>query len=579
MAMRKLLQRRFIPRAPSSASYYFPYIFSQSHGSGHRRRLHHLLCRPVPPSYFAAAPQFLPPFHGISSPRSFSTRDSASAAGWPLKDDNFTAAQPFAWPDPFFGGDVDNSRHFEDLFLPVNKMISLVDCYHDLSGLPWWAVIASGTLAMRLALFPFMILLIRKFTRMGEILPTLPSLFAPPKGGKSFKDQIKLMLRKRRGRTFEDRLKIFLREKRAADCPSFVWFFAAILQVPYFLLWLTTVRRMSLNHHDGFDCGGILWFQNLTELPNGTLGSILPLLAAGLYFANVKVTYMKSSIVKMNELAKWYKLHLELMTLPTMFIAFHIPQGSLICWVTNGSFTLIQQIALRNPYVCKKLGIPDRDASALAAKDKDNSTVWEMYLPTGLREILAQNISSSEMVKLSAKYLAEGQKDVALPLLRLTIDKDPENIKALAVLGQALLRYGYLVEATAYLEHAISKLLRNGNPTGGDEVDLLILSSEWAGVACLRQGKFDEGMTHLKRIVKMKEPEDPNSKANYYEGMVVFSSALFSKGFKVEAANYLRMAAAYDDSYKRFLEKCEEDLRTQDDEFVDGLINSRRVNY
>lgn len=35
--------------------------------------------------------------------------------------------------------------------------------------------------------------------------------------------------------------------------------------------------------------GGILWFQNLTELPNGTLGSILPLLAAGLYFANVKV--------------------------------------------------------------------------------------------------------------------------------------------------------------------------------------------------------------------------------------------------------------------------------------------------
>ncbi|XP_019180940.1 PREDICTED: ALBINO3-like protein 2, chloroplastic [Ipomoea nil] len=577
--MLKFLQRRFIPRVPSTPSYYFPHSFTQSHGSSHRRRLHHLLCRPVPPSSFASAPQFLPPFHGISSPRSFSTRESDSAAGCPLKDDSLTAAQPFARPDPFLGGDVDSSGNIEDLFLPVSKMISLVDGYHDLSGLPWWAVIASGTLAMRLALFPFIILLIRKMTRIGEILPNLPSPFAPPKAGKSYKDQIKLMLRKRRGRTFKDRLIIFLKEKREADCPSFVWFFAAILQVPYFLLWLTTVRRMSLDHHDGFDCGGILWFQNLSELPNGTLGSILPLLAAGLYFANVKVSYQKSSIQKMSEFAKWYKLHLEVMTLPTMFIAFHIPQGSLICWVTNSSFSLIQQIALRNPYVCRKLGIPDRDASALAAKDKDNSTVWEMYLPSELREIVAQNISSSEMVKISTKLLAEGEKDVALPLLRLTIHKDPENIRALAVLGQALLHYGYLVEATEYLEHAISKLLRNGNPTGGDDVDLLILSSEWAGVAYMRQGKFDEGMTHLKRIATMKEPEDPNSKANYYEGLVVFSSGLCNVGRKAEAANYLRMAAAYDDSYKRFLEECEEDLCTKEDEFVDDLVNSRRVHY
>lgn len=135
--MRKFLHRRFIPRSPSSPSYYFHYSFTQSHGSNHWRRLHHLLCLSVPPSSFASAPQFLPPFHAISSPRSFSTRDSASVAGCPLKDDNLTAAQPFTQPDLFPVGDVASSTGFEDLFLPVSRMVSLVDSYHDLTGLPW----------------------------------------------------------------------------------------------------------------------------------------------------------------------------------------------------------------------------------------------------------------------------------------------------------------------------------------------------------------------------------------------------------------------------------------------------------
>lgn len=35
--------------------------------------------------------------------------------------------------------------------------------------------------------------------------------------------------------------------------------------------------------------GGALWFQNLTEYPHGVLGSIFPLLIAGLHYTNVQV--------------------------------------------------------------------------------------------------------------------------------------------------------------------------------------------------------------------------------------------------------------------------------------------------
>lgn len=40
--------------------------------------------------------------------------------------------------------------------------------------------------------------------------------------------------------------------------------------------------------------GGTLWFQNLTEVPNGTLGPIFPLLIAGLHFVNVQVFLFSS---------------------------------------------------------------------------------------------------------------------------------------------------------------------------------------------------------------------------------------------------------------------------------------------
>ncbi|XP_019101851.1 PREDICTED: ALBINO3-like protein 3, mitochondrial [Camelina sativa] len=59
--------------------------------------------------------------------------------------------------------------------------ISLLDSYHDLTGLPWWVVIASSTVAFRTALLP------------GS------------------------------GRSVIDQFKLFRKERKAIGCPSFLW--------------------------------------------------------------------------------------------------------------------------------------------------------------------------------------------------------------------------------------------------------------------------------------------------------------------------------------------------------------------
>ncbi|KAK4352736.1 hypothetical protein RND71_028254 [Anisodus tanguticus] len=294
-----------------------------------------------------------------------------------------------------------------------------------------------------------------------------------------------------------------------------------------------------------------------------------------------RVSFQKSSVGKMSGflglLAKYYKMYLEVLTLPLLFITFNMPQGSLVYWLTNSSMTVVQQLSLNRPDVRKKLGLPQKDPQLAAAhqKELDNPGDIKIDPSKNQRKISVQNLAPRELVNLSIKLLAGGRKDEAMSSLRLALTKDPESVQALLIIGQTLLQDGSLPEATEYLEHAIAKILLKENQMEIEDVDLLILSSQWAGVACIRQGKMEDGLVHLERIATLKEPEDPKSKAHYYDGLVLLSSALMNVGRKNDAINYLQMATAYNESYREFLQQCE----NEEDDITNDLVTSRRGDY
>ncbi|KAH7543432.1 ALBINO3-like protein 2, chloroplastic [Ziziphus jujuba] len=454
----------------------------------------------------------------------------------------------------------------DDSILPVGTVISMLDGFHDLTGWPWWIVIASSTLALRVTMLPLLILQLRKLKRIGELFPKLPPPLPPPLSGRSYIDQISL----------------FRKERKAIGCPSFLWFLAYIsVQVPGFLLWMISIRRMSLDHHPGFEFGGALWFQNLTEYPHGVLGPIFPLLIAGLHYANVQNSFRKSSVGKGNDLfdllLKYYKFYLDCLTLPIFFIGYCVPQGSLVYWVTNSSLTLIQQLTLKHPAVRAKLGLPDKVDRREASDSEKMSTsvLTPTSTPKKLKQVSVQDLSPKELLALSVQLLSKGHSERAIPLLRLALDKDPDYVRALTVMGQTLLQKGLQAEASEYLERAISKLLHAAHPTELEDIDLLILASQWAGVAYTRQGKIAEGLVHLERIAKIQEPEEPLSKAHYFDGLLLLSSVLYNEGRRAEAAKYLRLAAAYNPAFNEYLEQCEND----DGTLVSDLVSSRRGDY
>ncbi|XP_010511397.1 PREDICTED: ALBINO3-like protein 2, chloroplastic isoform X2 [Camelina sativa] len=375
----------------------------------------------------------------------------------------------------------------DDSSLPVHAVVNFLDGFHQFTGLPWWMIIASSTVAVRLALLPLLILQLKKLKTISELLPQLPIMPIP--ATPTLRASI-------------DHFSHFLKESRAIGCPSFLWFFPYLsVQLPCFFLLMASIRKMSLDGHPGFDSGGALWFQNLCDLPGGSFGPVFPILIAGFHYINIQISFDSPTIRQTTGLTgllmRYYKLYLEILSVPLFFVGYAIPQGSLVYWVTNSSVNIFQQLSLKHPTVGAKLGLLGQGASPSVGHSMEISESVVKYVDSDSQEqtLSLQTLTPEELLSLSVQVLSKGDKETSIQLLRLALEKDPGYVRGLVLMGQALLQKTQLAEATQYLELAISKLL-DGAPSDAEDVELLMLASQWAGAAYVQQtGEFGRKLT------------------------------------------------------------------------------------
>ncbi|CAH8307493.1 unnamed protein product [Eruca vesicaria subsp. sativa] len=448
---------------------------------------------------------------------------------------------------------------------PVLAVVDFLDGFHQFTGLPWWMVIASSTVAVRLALLPLLVLQLKKLKRISELLPQLPM---PVPEKPTLRGSI-------------DQFSLFIKESRAIGCPSFLWFFPYLsVQLPCFFLLMASIRKMSLDGHPGFDSGGALWFQNLSDLPVGSFGPVFPILIAVFHYINIQISFDSSTVRQTTGLTgllmRYYKLYLEILSVPLFFVGYAIPQGSLVYWVTNSSVSIIQQLSLKHPTVLAKLGLLGQGTSSPGVEHSMEITESVIkYVDSDLKEqtLSLQTLAPEELLSLSVQVLSKGDTETSIQLLRLALEKDPGYVRGLVLMGQTLLQKAQLSEATEYLELAISKLL-DESATDAEDVELLVLASQWAGAAYVQQGNMKSGIIHLERVAKLKEPGDAKSKEHYFEALLLLSSALYKEGQSHEAAKILRVVVDHNPAYKPLLEQCEDE-----NELVSDLTSSRKDHF
>ncbi|XP_020584186.1 ALBINO3-like protein 3, mitochondrial [Phalaenopsis equestris] len=206
----------------------------------------------------------------------------------------------------------------------------------------------------------------------------------------------------------------------------------------------------------------------------------------------------------------------------------------------------VAQLCLKNPTVRNRLGLPNLMEAATRDKENDGAAASEILIPI-------EAVPPKKLLELALKYMASGDQDKALILLRKTIEKDPEQVQALVAIGQILCSKKLFEEAAENFELAIPKL----SYIKEEEIGLLVLSLFGAGVSRIWQGRNSDGIEHLKKIAELREPDGPMDKACYYRGLVMLGSTLFQLGEKSEAAKYLKIAATYDPGVEAYLKECE----------------------
>ncbi|GJN00801.1 hypothetical protein PR202_ga18014 [Eleusine coracana subsp. coracana] len=254
-----------------------------------------------------------------------------------------------------------------------------------------------------------------------------------------------------------------------------------------------------------------------------------PILVAGLHYLNIQ----------------YYKIYLDILSVPLFLIAYVVPQGSLVYWTTNGLFSVAQQLSFRNDVVRKMLGLPTRaDLGYRAQKSSlegpkmmqsplghadmqkkltssENGTADENTAPNFIFEsnsIMEGNISESsspeEVLEQALQYFATGRRDQAVPLIRTAIEKNPDLAAALIRMGQILFSNRLFPEAGECFEHVLPKIQEHD--------PLLVLAYFGAGLSHERQGDNEMAIKHLQRLAELKEPEEsPINKTCYFSGIVL----------------------------------------------------------
>lgn len=226
--------------------------------------------------------------------------------------------------------------------------------------LPWWLAIVGTTATIRLAFFPLVIKQNIVGIKLYNILPETQRI------------QIKVNDAMATGNGYEaainkTKLKLLYDEHDVSVKKRLLPIF---FQAPMFMSLFFLLRRISYHPVEALTTGGAFWFTNLT-VPDPFF--ILPIMTSTSMWLLMEFGLEGSAgpLSGMGPMGRWL-----MRALPIGLFAFiyNFPAAVLLFWTTNNIFTLCYALLLKNKFVKKKLGIPNRLVHAPESLPLTNQT-------------------------------------------------------------------------------------------------------------------------------------------------------------------------------------------------------------
>ncbi|KAI9187568.1 hypothetical protein H9P43_001957 [Blastocladiella emersonii ATCC 22665] len=225
---------------------------------------------------------------------------------------------------------------------PVGWVQTALEFMHVSTGLPWWGSIAVVTIGLRLVLSPVMIKLQRNAAVMANIKPELDRITSEMQKAKATHDTMKVQLAAQQAQ--ELFAKNNVNPLKALAMP--------MIQAPIMFSFFLAIRGIAEAGIPSFKEGGFGW---ILDLGVADPYYVLPVVASAGFLT---VLEMNAETGVSNAQADSMRSALRFLGLAMIPLTASMPAGVFIYWTTSNMFTVAQAIALKNPAVRERFGIP-----------------------------------------------------------------------------------------------------------------------------------------------------------------------------------------------------------------------------
>lgn len=226
---------------------------------------------------------------------------------------------------------------------PVGMVQQCLEYLHISLDVPWWGAIVIGTVVVRLAMFPLVIISQRNTAIMNNNLPEIQAI------------QLKMTQARQTGNQLEaaryaQEMMLFMKEKKVNPLKNMI---VPIAQAPLFISFFMGLRGMANCPVESLSTGGLWWFLDLT-VPDQFF--ILPLITSATMWATIELGVDGGRLDAQNMHVMRYLLR----AIPIVMIPFTInfPGAILVYWTSSNFISLLQVSTLKIPAVRDYFKIP-----------------------------------------------------------------------------------------------------------------------------------------------------------------------------------------------------------------------------
>lgn len=219
---------------------------------------------------------------------------------------------------------------------PVGIVQNCMEFLHVTCDLPWWGVIAIGTICVRTLLFPLVIASQRNAAKMNNHMPQMQVL------------QMKMTEARQAGNSIDSaryaqEMVAFMKEKNLNPLKNML---VPLAQAPIFISFFMGLRQMANTPVESMREGGLFWFTDLTVCDQFYA---LPVITSITMFLTIELGTDSARMSAQNMQMVRYVLR----AMPLFVFPFTINfPGAILCyWACSNFFSLLQVGFLRIPKV------------------------------------------------------------------------------------------------------------------------------------------------------------------------------------------------------------------------------------